>query len=518
MKPDKEHLDAYIDTVVKSQAPDLKIPHYACLVDGGLEPCAMVIFGATGDLTARKLAPAIYNLFLIGAVPDSFAIVGAGRSDLCDEEFRKRMKSAVAPKDLQKWDQFARMLFYRRVETGSPGDYAELENTLRKLDKDLALQGNRVFYLAIPPSVYEKTIEMLGDSGLSQAVSPGRTWTRVVIEKPFGRNLKTARELDRTIQDHFQERQVFRIDHYLAKETVQNLLVLRFGNAIFEPLWNRTFVDSVHITAAESLGIENRAHYYEESGVLRDMFQNHMMQLLALTAMEPPSRFEADLVRDETCKVFRSLRPFDSRAQDDNLILGQYDRGRVQGHEVPAYREEPGVSANSLTPTFAMMQVFIENWRWEGVPFYLTSGKRLSEKLTEIVIRFKKVPHSMFRDVLGEGIQANRLTLGVFPDETINLNFQTKNPGAMFCLRNVTMDFNYQQNYSGPVLDAYEKALLDCIQGDQTLFWRQDAVELCWSFLEPVLEECEGCMDRYKRLLFYPAGSRGPEAAKDWRD
>ncbi len=517
MKLDKESLDRYIDAVATSHVPDMKVPHYACLVEDGLEPCLMVIFGATGDLTARKLAPALYNLFLIGGLPDSFAIVGASRSELSDDEFRDHMRKAVAPKDPTKWDQFSRWLFYRHVEFDSPESYSRLAADLESLDKERSLHGNRIFYLAIPPSLYEKTVEMLGGAGLSRTGNGGQPWTRVVIEKPFGRNLKTALELNRTVQKHFREQQVFRIDHYLAKETVQNLLVLRFGNAIFEPLWNRMFIDSVHITAAESLGVENRARYYEESGVLRDMFQNHMMQLLALTAMEPPSRFEADHVRDETCKVFRSLRPFTGKDDDRNLILAQYGPGETGGRELPAYREEPGINPQSLTPTFAMMKVFVENWRWEGVPFYLTSGKRLAQKITEIVIHFKSVPHSMFRDVLGDGIQANRLTLGVYPDETINLTFQTKNPGAKFCLRSVNMDFNYQQNYSGPVLDAYEKALMDCIQGDQTLFWRQDAVELCWSFLEPVLEDCEGCIDRYKKLLFYPAGSWGPEAAKAWR-
>lgn len=518
MEFDRKSLEAYIDTVVSSHAPDMKVPDYACLVEGGLEPCAMVIFGATGDLTARKLAPALYNLYLIGGLPDSFAIVGAARSEMSNDEFRDRMKSAVAPKDGLRWDRFAERLIYRRVEFDSPESYARLAATLEALNKERGLMGNRIFYLAIPPSLYEKTVELLGDAGLSRAGDGGKPWPRVVIEKPFGRNLNTAVDLDRTVRKHFRESQVFRIDHYLAKETVQNLLVFRFGNAIFEPLWNRMFIDSVHITAAESLGIENRAHYYEESGVLRDMFQNHMMQLLALTAMEPPSRFEADHVRDETCKVFGALRPFSEENADRDLILAQYGGGESGGREVPAYRDEPGVDPKSLTPTFAMMKVFIENWRWEGVPFYLTSGKRLAEKVTEIVINFKSVPHSMFRDVLGEGIQANRLTLGVYPRETINLTFQTKNPGAKFCLRSVTMDFDYQQNYSGPVLDAYDKALLDCMQGDQTLFWRQDAVELCWSFLEPVLEDCEGCMDRYERLLFYPAGSWGPAAANSWRD
>jgi glucose-6-phosphate 1-dehydrogenase len=332
-----------------------------------------------------------------------------------------------------------------------------------------------------------------------------------VVEKPFGRDLNTAIELDRSIYEYFSEHQIFRIDHYLAKETVQNVLMFRFANAIFEPIWNRRYVDQVEITAVETLGVEHRAGYYEQSGVLRDMFQNHMMQLLALTAMEPPSAFEDDRVRDERVKVFRALRPFEVDRLQDRLVLGQYDAGTIDGQIVPAYRDEPGVDPQSLTPTFARMKVFIDNWRWQGVPFYLTSGKRLAQKITQISIQFKQVPHSLFRNVLGPGIAANHLTLGIYPDEKITMTFQTKLPGARVCLRSVTMDFHYYQGSQHPVLDAYEKVLLDCMLGDHMLFWRQDAVELCWSFLTPILAECEACSDRQSMLHSYPAGSFGPE-------
>jgi glucose-6-phosphate 1-dehydrogenase len=365
--------------------------------------------------------------------------------------------------------------------------------------------------------VYRTAAEFLGAAGLSQEGQNRAPWRRLVVEKPFGRDLKSTRDLNRSITQHFAEHQIFRIDHYLAKETVQNVLVFRFANSIFEPLWNQQFIDHVRITAAESLGVEGRAGYYEESGVLRDMFQNHMMQLLALTAMEPPSRFAADHVRDETCKLFRSLKPFDADDMRTNLALGQYSRGVIDGKPVPAYREEPGVKPDSVIPTFATMRLFVENWRWEGVPFYVTSGKRLHKKITEIVIQFKKVPHSLFRGIVGETILPNLLRLGIYPDEKINLTFQTKSPGASFRLRSVTMDFNYLDNYSGPTVDAYEKALLDCIQGDQTLSWRQDAVELCWAFFDPLLEECEGCEDKLERLVFYEAGSWGPPVDLDWR-
>ena len=357
---------------------------------------------------------------------------------------------------------------------------------------------------------------MLGQTGLSAEGANGNGWSRIVVEKPFGRDLGTAIDLNQTLHESFQEHQIYRIDHYMAKETVQNMLMFRFCNAIFEPIWNRGYIDYVGIIAAETLGMEHRAGYYDQAGVLRDMFQNHMMQLLAMTAMEPPSLFEADRVRDEKVKVFRSLKPLPQTAQEENLILGQYGPGTIGGKEVPGYRDESGVNPESLTPTFAMMRVFIDNWRWRGVPFYIISGKRLAKKLTQIFIQFREVPHSMLRNILGERIMANRLILGIQPYERITLTFQTKNPGARICLRSVTMDFNYYENYSGPIMDAYEKVLLDCIQGDQLLFWRQDGVELCWSFLSPIVEQCETCPERGEQLHPYESGTWGPEAARKW--
>jgi glucose-6-phosphate 1-dehydrogenase len=356
---------------------------------------------------------------------------------------------------------------------------------------------------------------MLGESDLAVEGENGKGWSRIVVEKPFGRDLDTAIDLDQSLHDYFGEHQIFRIDHYLAKETVQSILMFRFANAIFEPIWNRRYIDRVSITASETLGVEHRAGYYEEAGVLRDMFQNHMMQLLALTAMDPPSLFEADRVRDEKIRVYRALRPFPVKDLQSHLVLGQYGAGMIDGKRVPAYRYEPGVRPDSLTPTFAMMKIFLDNWRWQGVPFYLTSGTRLARKVTEIAIQFKEVPHSMFRLTLGEPIQANRLVLGIYPDEKISLTFQTKSPGARVCLRSVTMDFHYHQNYSGPVLEAYEKVLLDCMLGDQMLFWRQDGVELCWSFLTPLLRECETCSDRSEMLFPYESGTWGPKAVEE---
>jgi glucose-6-phosphate 1-dehydrogenase len=288
--------------------------------------------------------------------------------------------------------------------------------------------------------------------------------------------------------------------------------MFRFANAIFEPIWNRRYIDHVNILASETLGVEHRAGYYEQAGVIRDMFQNHMMQLLALTAMEAPSQFETGRVRDEKVKVFRSLRPFPIEKLFEHIVLGQYGQGKFNGEPVPGYREEPGVSPDSLTPTFAKMKIFIDNWRWQGVPFFLTSGKRLAKKITEITIQFKEIPHSMFRQTLGERIDANKLTLGIYPDEKVTITFQTKAPGARVCLRSVNMDFSYHENYTGPILDAYEKVLIDCMLGDQMLFWRQDSLEHCWSFLTPILKECETCENRAEKLQIYEPGSWGPRA------
>jgi glucose-6-phosphate 1-dehydrogenase len=508
-----------VGTIVESKAPDLGIPPEACLVEGSLDPCTIVIFGASGDLTARKLLPALYDLFLDKALPTPFLIVGCARTKWTRRDFQARMEEAIREAgniDMSRWPAFAASLYYTPIEYDSLPSFVELADSLRDLNKKHSIGGNRIFYLAIPPSRYKSAAEMIGRAGLSVERSDGNGWSRIVVEKPFGRDLKTAVDLDQTLHESFQEHQIYRIDHYLAKETVQNILIFRFANAIFEPIWNRAYIDYVGIIAAETIGVEHRAGYYEQAGVLRDMFQNHMMQLLALTAMEPPSLFVADRVRDEKVKVFRSLKPPPDKDQGENLILGQYGSGMIDGKKVPGYRQEPGVNPDSLTPTLAIMRVFIDNWRWRGVPFYMVSGKRLSRKLTEIFIQFREVPHSMFRDILGEHIMANQLILGVQPHERITLTFQTKNPGAMMCLRSVTMDFDYYQNYSGPILEAYEKVLLDCIQGDHLLFWRQDAVELCWSFLTPILEQCEDFPERGQRLHPYESGSWGPEAGLAW--
>ncbi len=495
--------------------PDLGLDPAECVAPEPTDPCTIVIVGATGDLTARKLVPALFHLYLNGGLPQTFQIVGCGRTRMDDIEFRNKMENALKDSgipDQDQWPAFSAALHYQPINYDDLTSYNNLADSLKDLDIRHDTLGNRIFYIALPPVLYKTVAQMIGRAGLSAEMTSGNGWSRIVVEKPFGINLETAMDLDRSLHEHFSEHQIFRIDHYLAKETVQNVLMFRFANSLFEPIWNRRYVDHVSILATETLGVEHRAGYYERSGVLRDMFQNHMMQLLALIAMEPPARFEADLVRGEKSKVFGALRPFPVADLQNYLVLGQYSAGVIDNKPAPAYREEPGVDPNSLTPTFAMMKVFLDNWRWQGVPFYMTSGKRLAQKLTEITIQFKTVPHSLFRHILGETIVANRLIMGIYPDEKITLTFQTKNPGARVCLRTVTMDFSYQQNYSGPNLDAYEKVLIDCMLGDQMLFWRQDGVERSWSFLTPILDRCESCDDQPDMLEFYPAGSTGPAA------
>jgi len=497
---------------VTGSAPDLGLPPEACLFEGSLDPCTVIIFGATGDLTAAKLMPALYNLFLRGGLPSPCCIVGCARTPLGRQEFQERMADAVknAGLDLSRWHDFAAALDYCPLDYAASSDYDSLDRFL-KSQEEKHQTGNRLFYLAVPPSLYGAISQELGRAGLATAGE--RHWVRLVVEKPFGRDLATAQELNRVLHAHFRENQIFRIDHYMAKETVQNINIFRFANAIFEPIWSRNYIDSIGIIAAETVGVGRRGRFYEETGVLRDMFQNHMMHLLAVTAMEPPSLLEAERVRDEQLKVFRSLKPLASPKLGEDIILGQYAMGTVADQEVPGYRDEPEVAPDSLTPTFAALRVFVDNWRWQGVPFFLVSGKRLQAKLTQIVIQFKDVPHSLFESVhLGE-IAANRLILGIYPEEKITLIFETKNPGAVTCLRQVTMEFPYYANYQGPVMEAYEKSLIDAIQGDLMLFWRQDAVEETWSYFNPVIEGCEACSDLASRVHLYPAGSWGPYKA-----
>jgi glucose-6-phosphate 1-dehydrogenase len=486
-----------------------------CVIEGPLEPCTIVIIGACGDLTRRKIVLALFRLFENGALPDPFLVIGADLNSMTTDQYRAFIRMSILNLTGERlsekeWGTFVSRLHYRTIDPTAASPYSELAELLGKKIQGLRVPGNRVIYLAVPPKQYVNIVQGLGRAGLA---GEAEGWSRVVIEKPFGRDLKSAQDLNRHIHDSFQEHQVYRIDHYLAKETVQNILMFRFANAIFEPIWDRRYIDHVQITAAETLGVEHRAVYYEEAGVLRDMFQNHMLQLLAMIAMEPPSLFEDNRVRDERVKVFRSLRPLPPEKIHDHVILGQYAEGAIDGKAVPGYREEPAVQEGSLTPTFAAARFFIDNWRWQGVPFYLRSGKRMARKITEIVIQFKDVPNLMFRNVLSEKIQPNRLVLRIQPDERITLTFQTKLPGAQVCLHPVTMDFHYSSVQQGVFSDAYETVILDCLQGDHVLFVRQDGVEACWGFLSPILDACEICGGRDRFLHFYEAGSWGPAEA-----
>jgi glucose-6-phosphate 1-dehydrogenase len=391
-------------------------------------PFCLVIFGSSGDLTRRKIMPAVYRLYRYNLLPDSFFVLGAARTEMDDKEFRERMREAVKetlPEDFSQdvWEKFAERLCYCNIDYAEAGTYSAIKDKLEPLEKKYQSGGNRIFYLAVPPDIYETVILNLGESGLSKEKDG---YSHVVIEKPFGRDTDSARSLNAALSKSFEERQIYRMDHYLAKETVQNILIFRFANSIFEPLWNRRYIDHVQITVAETLGVEHRAGYYERAGVLRDMFQNHIFQLIALTAMEPPSVFEADRVRDEKVKVFRSIRPFPLDNIAEHVALGQYASGTVKGEDVIGYRGEPGVSPASKTPTFAALKVFIDNWRWNGVPFYVRSGKRLSNRKASISIHYKQVPHMMFKNVIEERIEPSTLVLRVQPDEGINLEFQTK--------------------------------------------------------------------------------------------
>ncbi|HEV2357671.1 MAG TPA: glucose-6-phosphate dehydrogenase [bacterium] len=484
------------------------------------DPCAVVIFGATGDLTAKKLMPALYTHARLGMIPANLSVVGVARRPKTDEAFRAEMAQAVlgpsavsGTPDL--WGAFAQGLFYVQAEFHDPEGYERLRATLERVDQERGTAGNRLFYLATAPEFYNDIIQQLDRHGLVERPASGRgdgrrPWTRVVVEKPFGRDTRSAQALNRALLRVFREGQVYRIDHYLGKETVQNILVFRFANGIFEPLWNQHFIDHVQITVAESGGVEERAGYYETAGVVRDILQNHMVQLLTLVAMEAPVAFEPDQVRDEKVKVLRAARRLTPDDVAAEVVLGQYEAGVVGGQEVPGYRAEARVAAASRTPTFAAMRLFLDSWRWAGVPFYLRTGKRLPKRATEIAVQFKQAPLPLFRE---GGREPNLLTLNIQPDEGISLRFIAKAPGTAMSLRPVNMGFQYGTAFGGEELNAYERLLLDCMLGDPTLFTRRDEVEAAWELFEPVLSWWEKS-DPPPPVLLYEAGTWGPEAAR----
>ena len=473
------------------------------------QPCALVIFGGTGDLAARKIIPALYNLALQRHLPAAFEVVGAARADLTDEQFREMLHadlvkfSRTKPINEDVWRSFAGSIHY--VSTRDGEGYESLRHTLADLDVRAGTNGNRLFYLATPPSAYEPIVDMLKAHRLTENVN-----ARVVVEKPFGHDLGSATELSEKLHGVFTEDEIFRIDHYLGKETVQNILVLRFANGIFEPIWNRQYVDHVQITVAESLGIEERGAYYEQAGALRDIVQNHLLQLVALVGMEPPVAFDAKAVRDEKLKVLRAVRPIAEEEIDTNVVRGQYAPGFIEGTPVRGYREEDAVSATSTTETFIAIRAFIDNWRWEGTPFYLRTGKRLPKRTTEIAIQFRAAPHQVFSREAAEGMEPNALVLRIQPDEGISLKFGAKVPVQGIRIRSVNMDFVYGASFMVDAPDAYETLILDALRGDATLFTRQDEVEQQWRFVDPIARAW--AVGR-GGLPIYAAGTWGPAEA-----
>jgi glucose-6-phosphate 1-dehydrogenase len=479
----------------------------ACRIDTP-KRCCLVIFGASGDLTRRKLIPSVYRLFRQKLLPPGFFVLGAARTEMDSEQFRLLLRNEI-PSDCDSdcWSNFAARIHYRSIDYGDTESYRNnLQAALLPLEEEAGTGGNRIYYLATPPDRYGEISASLHSAGLASDRYPE---SRIVVEKPFGSDRESASRLNDTLREAFREDAIFRIDHYLAKETVQNILMFRFANSLFEPLWNRRYIDHVQITATETIGIERRAGYYERAGVLRDMFQNHMFQLLTLTAMEPPSLFTAARVQDEKAKVLQSVRPFPPDRLDECIVTGQYGRGTSGGKETPGYLNEEGVAAASTVPTYAALKVWIDNWRWNGVPFYLRAGKRMSRRTTEIAIRFRPVPHMMFSRSMGGSIEANTLVLRVQPDEGITVEIQAKNPGSRMCLSPVELDFSYPRNV---ILSAYERVLLDCMEGDRMLFVRDDGVDLSWALLSPLIQALESERTA-AQVTTYAAGTEGPAAA-----
>jgi glucose-6-phosphate 1-dehydrogenase len=484
------------------------------------EPCAFVIFGASGDLTHRKLIPALYNLACANLLPDGFSVVGFAMTPMDSEGFRADMREWVmnSPEATafrnDVWDRFAPNMHYVTADFEQPEGYKKLKTLLEKIDGGSDLPDNRLFYCATPPSFYATIVERLGKHGLVFDNRAGGPWSRIIIEKPFGTNLQSARQLNDDVHKVFHEEDIYRIDHYLGKETVQNIFAFRFANSIIEPIWNRMYVDHVQITAAETLGVEHRARYYEEAGCLRDMFQNHLLQLMALVAMDPPVRYDGRSVRDRKADVLRAIVPINPENLSASAVRGQYGPGEANGMEMPGYRQEPGIDPQSNTETFAAMRLMIENWRWADVPFYIRSGKRMPKKLTEISIQFRRVPHQFFHEGPGHELMPNRLTIQVQPDEGIALRLGAKLPGPEMIIKQVQMEFDYAECFGVNPATAYETLLLDAMMGDPTLFNRGDAVELAWEVLAPVLETWSATKP-FHPFPNYAGGTWGPKAADD---
>jgi len=486
-----------------------KIPGTPLWQEAKAGPCAIAIFGITGDLSKRKLVPALYNLMADGSLPEQVAVVGITRRGMSSDEMRERFRQSTAALGRRKavdpsvWKKFAAVLDFVNGQIDDPQTYVDLKQKLAIVDRERGTAGNRIFYLATPPETFPVILRNLREAGLIYRANPeaeGR-WSRVVIEKPFGRDLTSARELNHLVAESLDESQTFRIDHYLGKETVQNILVFRFANAIFEPIWNRKYIDHVEITQAETIGVETRGGFYDDTGVVRDIVQNHLLQVLALCAMEPPVSFAADDVRNEKVQVLRSLRTIAAADVKRQLVRGQYD----------GYRKEPGVAPDSRTPTFAAMKLLVDNWRWQGVPFYLRAGKKLAQQLTQVSIHFQPVPLFLFPHTdTCQVVEPNVLTIRIQPDEGISLRFVTKVPGDHLSVGNVLMNMTYADTFGTPLSEAYERLLLDCMRGDATLFARRDEVEEAWKFVTPILEAWD---KDTSPVPIYGAESAGPKEA-----
>ncbi len=483
-------------------------------------PSAMVIFGVSGDLTARKLMPALFDLAVGQPLPEGFSIVGVSHRPWSEEEFRQEMRAAVAesarePVTEESWNLFAEGLSYVRGNFDDPATYAALGDQLRAVDRERRTEGNRLFYLATSPSYYLPIMRGMAAAGVSERqanyLEPAEGWHRIVVEKPFGHDLASARALIAEMATIFSERQIYRIDHYLGKETVQNVLAFRFANLLFDPVWNRQYVDHVQITAAEAIGIEGRGGYYDHAGALRDMVQSHLLQLLTVVAMEPPAFFNGNAVRDEKVKVLRSITAPTGDAIDTRVVRGQYEAGYVGGREVPGYREEKGIAPGSRTDTYVALRLEIDNWRWNGVPFYLRTGKRLPRRVTEVAVEFKRVPHLMFQSIGQLDLTPNVISLRIQPDEGIGIRFAAKVPGGRTELRTVRMDFFYGASFGQAGPDAYERLILDAMLGDPTLFTRRDEVEAAWGIAQPILDVWAEPTSTPPRP--YAAGTWGPAKA-----
>jgi len=476
----------------------------------------MVIFGAAGDLTKRKLIPALYNLAKSGLLSDNFAVIGLARAEYDDEEFRRRLRDdlnefATEEIDSPTWDWLAERLYYLSGDFEDKETFSKLKEELERIDKERQANGNYFFYLATAPHYFASVAQQLGSAGLVE--EKDGHWHRVVVEKPFGRDLDSARELNRELRQVLEEGQIYRIDHYLGKETVQNILIFRFGNGIFEPIWNRRYIDCVQITAAEKVGVEQRGGYYESAGALRDMVPNHLLQLVTLTAMEPPISFEADAVRDEQTKILHAIQCPSSEEAAKRSARGQYDAGEIDGEKVSAYRSEPNVAPDSATETFVALKLLIDNWRWADVPFYLRTGKRLAARDTEIAIQFKRAPFVLFRETSVERLTTNRLVMHIQPDEGISLRFGAKVPGSVMKIGSVDMNFDYEDYFGKTPSTGYERLLHDCMVGDATLFQREDQVEAGWAVVAPI----QAAWSTMPPPSFpnYSAGSWGPKEADE---